>query len=97
MTGFNDLKIRNEIWPPPSRGVSSSCCRARQSNVLPPASRSVPAQKPRPAPVTITARTSSSASEASNASISSRPITGVNAFKRSGRLSVIVNTPSETS
>ena len=44
--------------------------RASRSNVLAPDERSAPAQKPRPAPVTMMARTSSSLSAASNASIS---------------------------
>src|SRR5207249_6196606 len=58
---------------------------------------SAPAQNARPAPVTITARTVSSASARSKASISSRIIVGVKAFSFSGRLSVIVSTPPSTS
>jgi hypothetical protein len=45
----------------------------------------------------MTARTSSSASDASKAAISSFIIVSVNAFSRSGRLSVMVRTPSATS
>ncbi len=98
ITGLVHAKIRSATCPPPSRGIScSSVTRSRQSNVLPSAARSAPAQNPRPAPVTTIARTSSSPSARSNASISSRPIVGVNAFRRSGRLSVIVSTPSATS
>jgi hypothetical protein len=47
--------------------------------------------------VTITARTASSASVASNAAIRSSRIPGVNAFIFSGRFSVMVATPSATS
>src|SRR5215213_9987988 len=96
-TGLSDEKIRSDTVPPVSRGTASSVCTSRQSNVSPPPPRSAPAQNARPAPVTMTARTSSSASEASNASMSSRPISAVNAFRRSGRLSVMVRTPSATS
>ena len=67
------------------------------SNVSPPEERSAPAQKPRPAPVTITARTPSSTSAVSKASISSVRIVGVKALSFSGRSSVIVATWSATS
>ena len=85
ITGLVQRKIRSVRIPPPSRGtsvplssaISPRPCRLLQSNVSPPASRSAPAQKPRPSPVTITARTSSSASTRSNASISSSCIVRV--------------------
>jgi hypothetical protein len=64
---------------------------------LAPAERSAPAQKPRPAPVTIIARTLSSASARSNASIISVIIWPVNALSFSGRLSVMVRIFSLTS
>ena len=57
----------------------------------------MPAQNALPAPVTITARTASSALAALNAATSSSAIVGVNEFICSGRLSVIVSTPSATS
>ena len=54
--------------------------------------RSCPTQKPRPAPVTTTARTSGSRA---SFSASRRPActARLNAFSTSGRLSVIVSTP----
>jgi len=70
--------------------------RRRESNVSPPPARSAPAQNPRPAPVTITARTTSSLSAASRAAISSLPIWGVQALSRSGRFRVISITRSVT-
>ena len=65
--------------------------------MLPPEERSAPAQKPRPAPVTMTALTWSSASAASKASIISVCISRVKALSFSGRLSVRVKTPSSKS
>ena len=97
ITGLVESKRRRVNWPPPSRGTSPSAWRSRQSKVLPPRSRSAPAQNPRPAPVTTIALTPSSASACSSASISSDCMVGVNAFSRSGRLSVIVRTRSATS
>src|SRR2546426_573732 len=70
MTGFLRSKMRSVTRPPPSRCSSGFTLGAR-SNVLPPAPRSAPAQNARPAPVTITARTPSSASAASKAAINS--------------------------
>ena len=59
MIGFFDSKMRSDTSPPPSRCVSNVSARpcAVLSKVSPPVLRSAPAQKPRPAPVTITART----------------------------------------
>ena len=51
--------------------------RASRSKVSAPDDRSAPAQKPRPAPVTMMARTLSSASAASNAAISSACMVGL--------------------
>src|SRR3954451_3255555 len=53
--------------------------------------RSCPTQKPRPAPVTTTARTSSPRASLS-AALSALCIAPLNAFRTSGRLSVIVRT-----
>ena len=97
ITGLVEAKMRSVTMPPPSRGTSPSAWRSRQSNVSPPAPRSAPAQNARPSPVTTTARTSSSASARSKASISSRAMVPVNAFRRSGRCSVMVRTWSCTS
>jgi hypothetical protein len=104
ITGFRQSKIRKVSRPPPSRSTSPTrpdsrdgSCGPVRSKVSPPAARSAPAQKPRPAPVTITARTSSSASIASKAAIISTIIWPVKALSRSGRLSVIVAIPSSTS
>ena len=58
--------------------------------------RSAPAQNARPAPVTMTARTSSSLSVRSNAANSPWIISPVSALSLSGRFSVIVATPSRT-
>ena len=52
--------------------------------------RSAPAQKARPAPVRMTARTSPSVRASSSASVHSRIIVGVKAFIRSGRFRVMV-------
>lgn len=61
------------------------------------ASMSAPAQKARPAPVSTMTRTLSSALDASIAWRTSRSMTGVQAFMRSGRLSVMVAILSLTS
>ena len=68
ITGFRLSKIRKVTMPAPSRRTSSDCepCAAPRPNPPLP-ERSAPAQNARPAPVTITAPTSSSASVASNA------------------------------
>src|SRR5260370_24410170 len=73
-------------------------------STLPPAAmtaarsaRSCPAQKPRPAPVSSTARIVASPSTASNAAASARCSSVVKALSLSGRLSVIVATPSARS
>ena len=99
ITGFLLAKIRSVSSPPPSRGTPESAITSLppRLNVSPPLDRSAPAQNPRPAPVTITARTSSSASIRSNASIISFIITPVNALSCSGRFSVIVAMCSATS
>ena len=99
ITGFLLSKIRSETSPPPSRGTPDSATTSLppRLNVSPPLDRSAPAQNPRPAPVKITARTSSSASVWSSASMISFIIVPVNAFSASGRLRVIVATWSATS
>src|SRR3989442_1823402 len=58
---------------------------------------SPPAQKARPAPVTTTQRIAGSSSTSSAAWKSSRPRPRLNALNASGRLSVIVATPSRRS
>src|SRR2546425_96492 len=85
--------------PPRSWGRSAGSARPRGagSNAPPPAERSAPAQNARPAPVTITARTVSSASAASKASTSSPSVVAVTALSFSGRASVTSATPSATS
>jgi len=60
-----------------SGGTPWYSAAAVRSKVSPPRARSAPAQKARPAPVTMIARTASSASQAANASESSRPMVGV--------------------
>ena len=100
MTGLVHSKIRSVTRPPPSRVTPGTSVRSSlppPANVSPPPHRSAPAQNPRPAPVTMTTRTSSSASIRSNASIISYIIVPVNAFSWSGRLSVIVAMWSSTS
>jgi hypothetical protein len=95
-----DSKIRNDTRPPPSRGIPSSPVGSPpppRLNVSPPPERSAPAQNPRPRPVTITARTESSASVRSNASIISAIIVPVNALSTSGRSRVRVAMRSLTS
>ena len=111
ITGFKLSKIRRDTNPPPSRGkrapsslipllappllaVTSLPPRLK---VSPPAERSAPAQNARPAPVTITARTLSSASDKSNAATISCSIVFVNALSFSGRFNVIVAIFSLTS
>ena len=98
ITGFFMSKMRSVTSPPPSRWSSGRSLRpGPPAKVLPPPPRSAPAQKARPAPVTITARTPSSPSAWSNASTSSRITVVLTAFRRSGRLRVIVATRSATS
>ena len=65
-------------------------------NVVAPSDMSAPAQNARPAPVTITARTSPSASAASSAATISCTILDVKALSLSGRSSVMVATRSST-
>ena len=62
-----------------------------------PAFRSAPEEKPRPAPVTSTARTESSAASPSTTCFSSPPNWAVHAFSVSGRFSVSRPTPSACS
>ena len=98
MTGLSEAKMRSVSRPPESRSAGLSQSMVPSGPVTPsrldgssrevPSAMSDPAQKPRPAPVTITARTSSSVSARSNAAINSVRIRGVNAFSRSGRSSV---------
>src|SRR6185503_6386377 len=100
MVGFRRSNRRSVNSPPPSRWPSrpgSTGPRFSALKVLAPPDRSAPAQKPRPAPVKTTARTSSSRSERSIASSSSDSILPVKALSLSGRLSVIVRMPSFTS
>jgi len=95
--------MRKVSRPPPSR--STLLTRTESARGIgpcvavegaPPAERSAPAQKPRPAPVTITTLTASSASVASKAAIMSSIIWLVKAFSLSGRFSVMVAMPSST-
>jgi hypothetical protein len=99
ITGFFMSKMRRVTVPTPSRCSSAVTARPRAavSNVEPPEPRSAPAQNARPAPVTMTARTLSSASARSHASRSSLSIVVVTALRRSGRFKVTVQTPSSTS
>ena len=104
ITGLRQLKMRSVMRPPPSRaescersglpsgpfGTGGRSRRASRSNVPPPVERSAPAQNALPAPVTMIARTASSASAASNASIRSRIICVFSALSLSGRLIVMV-------
>ena len=93
ITGFFDSKMRKATCPPPSRCSSMVCGRAPwlASKVPLPADRSAPAQKARPAPVTMITRTPSSASARSKASISSRIMRAVKALSLSGRCRVSVS------
>ena len=99
ITGLRESKMRNVSIPPPSRGTPDEPTTSLppRANVSPPRPRSAPAQNARPAPVTTTARTSSSASVRSNAAIISLIIVAVNALRRSGRSRVSVATPPSTS
>jgi hypothetical protein len=104
--------MRSVSRPPPSRTPSllqstlpsdliadflSGRSSRVESNVLGPADKSAPAQNARPAPVTMTTRTLSSASAWSNASSISFIMMPVKALSFSGRLSVIVAILSATS
>ena len=99
MTGFLHSYSRSVNRPPPSRQLSgsSSGYRLETSKLFAPDERSAPAQNPRPAPVIMTARMSSSSSARSTASINSYSIWRLNAFSRSGRFRVIVRIFSSTS
>src|SRR2546426_2516175 len=92
VTGVQTCALPISSW----RSAGSARPRAARSNVPPPAERSAPAQNARPAPVTITARTVSSASAASKASTSSPSVVAVTALSFSGRASVTSATPSAT-
>ena len=98
---FSAPMIGVRIFHGTTRRASSSARRlysvSSWSNVDPPRSRSAPAEKYRPEPVTTIARTSSSASNAPNAAYSSSVIVWLNALRRSGRFSQIVATPWDTS
>ena len=108
ITGLVQLKIDSVTRPPVSRtplwiaGSSRRSCISlsvgrwvsSRPKTLPPTDKSMPAQKARPAPVTTTARTVSSALAPLNAASSSFAISTVNAFILSGRLSVSVRIPS---
>ena len=98
MTGFLDSKIRKVRRPPPSRwGPSAFSPRASALKVFPPADKSAPAQKARPAPVKIMQRMRSSASALSKAFIISDIIEVLKAFSLSGRFKVMVRMFSLTS
>ena len=113
MTGLRQSKILNVTRPPPSLilGLDQSISpfsktapclslrssRLSKSNVLAPAERSAPAQKPLPAPVTMIAFTLSSLSASSNALMRSFCIWKLKAFNLSGRFSVIVKILSSIS
>ena len=92
ITGFCDRKMRSVSMPPPSRGTRPALCAAVSvwSNDDSPPDRSAPAQNARPSPVTMTARTESSASAMSKAEIISRIIVSVKALSFSGRDNVNV-------
>src|SRR5262245_629191 len=62
-----------------------------------PEERSAPVQKPRPVPVSTTTRTASSAFAARSASRRAAAVARSAALSRSGRLNVIVHTPSRLS
>ena len=96
MIGFDMSKSRSVTTPPPSScfSIDEARPRATASNVWPPAPRSAPAQKARPAPVTMRARTASSPSAASSAATISRSIAPFTALSRSGRWSVRTAIPS---
>jgi hypothetical protein len=97
MTGLSDRAMRSATVPPPSRGApATSSPGSRWLKVSPPPLKSAPAQKARPAPVTTTARTSSSSSARSKAFTNSPRIVKVNALSRSGRFNVIVAIRSVT-
>ena len=90
ITGFLHSKMRSDPSPPPSR-CSRAACSSLWSKVPPPLPRSAPAQKARPAPVTIATRISSFWSISSKTWSSSASIFVVSAFIRSGRFSVTVS------
>jgi hypothetical protein len=96
ITGFRLSKIRSDTSPPPSRWAAASLS-SLWSKVLPPAPRSAPAQKPRPAPVTITTRIASSPSARSKTASSSSRMVAVKALRRSGRFNVTVKIPCSSS
>src|SRR5215471_4325874 len=86
MTGFSSARIALMLrWYPPRRRSPMSPGASRNSV------RSWPTQKPRPAPVITTARMSS-ARPSFSAAPSASCMAPLNAFKTSGRLSVIVRT-----
>ena len=81
MLGLRQLKMAS-MKPPPWRGVAASLPASPNSlSVSPklpaPSEMSAPAQKARPAPVTTTTRTASSASARWKAAVISRPIWAV--------------------
>ena len=83
ITGFSSARIASTF------GWYVSCSDARTSGISWNSVRSWPAQKPRPAPVRTTARTSGSAASF-NAARSAACIARLNALSTSGRFSVIV-------
>ncbi len=102
-TGLSDWAMARAANPPESRStpVMSPAVVANSSlspsEPLNAASRSAPAQKWPPLPVTTTTRTSSSASDAANACAMSSAICFVNVLRFSGRLNRTVATWSTTS
>ena len=75
--GFRQLKIASTKRPPPRAPELANTPAPwlpDVSKLAAPPDTSAPAQKPRPAPVTMMARTSSSVSARSNASAISAPI-----------------------
>ena len=79
---------------PPAVSLPGSTPSMRDWNV---ASMSAPAQKPRPAPVVTMAPTAGSSLARVMASTCCSAIVGVQAFRRSGRLSVMTATSPRTS
>ena len=97
MIGFLMSMSFKVSWPAVSRGTPSDARAASLLSAKVSGSRSAPAQKARPAPVTMTARTSSSLSAMSAALINSSIIVFVQAFSRSGRFKVTRAMPFFTS
>src|SRR5437867_1130527 len=95
MTGLSLRQNRDTV--PCRYVVSSLTSTPMRSRLSTKSLTSPPAQKARPAPVTTTQRIAGSSSTSSAAWKSSRPRPRLNALNASGRLSVIVATPSRRS